>query len=234
MHRFIAFLCVLLMLPCFSVAEDAVPAQVQDYFDVFSQKMGQTYELHYAASPSDYCAAVPALYGITAASRIQYDGFYYWQISDKCVLSVCMIGDRAAAYILDFEPINYVAAFEPVFSAIYNYLDAYAAWQKSLGGTGYKDFNGDSVMVNSNLLQYIYEADGTYGDNLLEFDEVCLSVLYSYLYRTAALQIFPRSAYEDLIVDGEALTAEQNHNNAVLYALFSEQYMLEKYLESKK
>ena len=162
-----------------------------------------------------------------------HDGFYYWLVSDNCIVSVCMIGDRAAAYILDFEPVYYVAGADPTFSAIHNYLDAYATWQKTLGRTGYNNFDGDSVMINSNLLTYIYETNGAFGEKLLEFDEVCLSALYSYLYRTAALQIFPRSAYEDLIIDGEALTAEQNHKDSVMYAVFSQQYMLEQYLESK-
>ncbi len=233
MRRIFALLCALL-LPCFAAAEGAIPAEVQAYYDAFTQSMGEAYDIRHTDSLEEYCAGMPSLYYVRAASRVQYDHFYYWLVSDNCAVSVCMIGDRAAAYMLDFRPIDFVAYTLPAWDAINNHTAAYADWQKSLGAAGYDGFAGEEIVAQSQLLPYFYNTESLIEEELLAFEHACLSVIYSGITQTATFQILPRSAYENLIIDGEAVTIESNHQLSVALAAYSEMNMLQEYLERNK
>lgn len=233
MRKLFALLCALL-LPCFAVAEGAIPSQVQDYYDAFAKKMGATYEIKHTTSLQEYCNGMPSQYYVRAASRVQYDHFYYWLVGNSCVVSVCMIGDRAAAYVLDFNPIEFVGCAMPEWDAINNHTAAYAAWRNALGETGYDGFNGEEIMVQSKLLSFFYNPDSMVEQDFLEFDHACLSVIYSGINRAATFQILPRAAYEGLSVEGEALTLESNHQSSVMMAAYAEMHMLQEYLERNK
>lgn len=240
MKRMFLLLCALMLAFGLSPvrAENALPAEVQAYYDVFVREMADWgvdlsgSGLEYCEDAAEYAQNLPGIFFPQAASRVQYDAYYYRNLSDNCALTVCMREDRALAYILDFELINFVAARTPTFEAIEMHTASYAAWQKSLGAAGYNGFSGANLLENSGMLEHLYGRGGDAHDKLTEWENVYAAVMVPYLTKTASLVIYPKAAYEGLTVEGEAWTAEKNHTAAVMFSLLAEQNMLENYLET--
>lgn len=238
MKRMLLLFCVLIFGLSPVRAENTLPAEVQAYYDVFAREM-EDYGVDlsictpkYSEDTAEYAQNLPGIFFPQAASRVQYDAYYYWNLSDDCALTVCMREGRALAYILDFELINFVAARTPTFEAIEAHTASYAAWQKSLGAAGYSGFNGSILLEDSGMLDHLYGRGGDAHDKLTEWENVYTAVMVPYLTNTASIVIYPKAAYEGLTVEGEAWTAEKNHTAAVMFSILAEQNMLENYLET--
>lgn len=227
MRKIISFVCALAMmlLAVPALAEDAVPPEVQVFFDALNKEMGTSFEAAYAADAFAYVENMPAGMASFTMSRMQYNSFYYYVLNNNTAVTVCCIDGVPAAYIMDFNVVNFIGADDTTHNLLQALPEAYFQAYPE-----YKDTFGGFHLMTDQLLETTYN-EMSFGSDLLEYEETIVSSHMFNLGYRAALQLFPKATYGGLTFEGEPLTAENNHALSAKLALGMEYNLVKLSLE---
>lgn len=219
MKKIIAFVCTLvLMLAAIpAVAEDAMPREVQTFFE----NMGDTLDISqvtYAADHEAYITGMPGSLLSFTLGRMQYSSFYYYVMDDSTALTVCCLDGKPLAYIFDCNVMDYIGYNEAMHTLLMAFPDAYrSAFPQQESRLDCYGFFTDP------LLQSIYEPMATpLVSDMQDHGQTLVSSHVFPLGGRMTIQLFPKTAYEGVTVQGEALTPEGNHELSAALALNSE------------
>ncbi|MBQ8311769.1 MAG: hypothetical protein IJX84_00995 [Clostridia bacterium] len=228
MKRFIALVSALLMvfaaLP--AVAEDAMPREVHTFFSGMGDMVDMS-QVAYAADQETYVNGMPGRLLSFTISRQQYDSFYYYVFDDQTAITVCCVDGKPLAYILDCAAINFIGGHETTHNILQELPGAYssACPQQKSDLDAYAFFT--SPMLNS-----IYDPMAqVFLSDVQDHGQTLVSSHIFALGGQMAVQLFPKAAYDGVIVEGEALTAEMNHDLSAALAMDTEYQLVMKNLE---
>lgn len=228
MKKLIALVCALLMvlaaLP--AVAEDAMPREVQTFFNGMSDVVDMS-KVTCAADQEAYVEGMPGRLLSFTISRQQYDSFYYYVFNDQTAITVCCVEGKPLAYILDCAAINFIGGDDTTHSILQVLPSAYSSacpQQKS-------DLDAYAFFT-SPMMSSIYDPmANVFLSDVQDHGQTLVSSHIFALGGQMAVQLFPKDAYEGVTVNGEVLTAEINHDLSAALAMDTEYQLVMKSLE---
>ncbi|MBQ7865963.1 MAG: hypothetical protein IJ350_06275 [Clostridia bacterium] len=228
MKRFIALVSALLMvfaaLP--AVAEDAMPREVQTFFSGMGDVVDMS-QVAYAADQEAYVNGMPGRLLSFTISRQQYDSFYYYVFDEQTAITVCCVDGKPLAYILDCAAINFIGGHETTHNILQELPGAYssACPQQVSDLDAYAFFTSPMLSSIYDPMAQVFLSD------VQDHGQTLVSSHIFALGGQMAVQLFPKAAYDGLIVNGEALTPEINHDLSAALAMDTEYQLVMKSLE---
>lgn len=229
MKRIIALVCTLMLLLAAlpAAAEDAMPQEVRTFFEA----LGDAVDIDQVACASDlltYAEGMPGALLSFSGSRSQYNSFYYYVADNTVAVTVCCLDGKPLAYILDCSPIDFIGYKEAMHNILQVLPDAYckANPQQESSMDGYGFFTNE-------MLQSIYDpaAEVLVSDMQDHGQTLVSSHLFTSGSQMMCVQLFPKAAYEGLIVQETELTPEANHSLSGLLAVDTEYQLIMRSLE---
>lgn len=219
MKKIIAFVCalVLMLASLPALAEDAMPREVQIFFENLGDPVDVS-QVAYAADHEAYMTGMPGSLLSFTLSRMQYSSFYYYVMDDSTALTVCCLDGKPLAYVFDCNAMDYIGYDEAMHALLMAFPDAYrsAFPQQKSRLDGY-DFFTDS------LLQSIYDPmSKPLVSDMQDHGQTLVSTHAFPLGGRMAIQLFPKAAYEGMTTQDGPLTPEGNHELSAALALKSE------------
>ena len=228
MKKLIALLTALmLVLPALpAVAEDAMPQEVQTFFNGMGDVLSID-QVAYAADQLAYVEGMPGTLLSFTISRQQYDSFYYYVWDDQTAITVCCLEGKPLAYILDCAAINFIGGDDTTHSILQVLPGAYssACPQQESQLDAYEFFTNDMMRSIYDPMARVFLSD------VQDHGQTLVSSHIFALGGQMAVQLFPKAAYEGLTVNGEVLTAEINHDLSAALAMDTEYQLVMKSLE---
>lgn len=228
MKKLLALISALLMvfaaLP--AVAEDAMPPEVQTFFNAMSDVLNPD-QVAYAADQESYVNGMPGRLLSFTISRRQYNGFYYYIWDDQTAITVCCVDGKPLAYIFDCNAVNFIGGEATTHSVINALSDAYcsACPQQASDLDAYGFFTQP-------MLQSIYDPMAqVFLSDVQDHGQTLVSSHIFALGGQMAVQLFPKDAYDGVTFEGDALTAEVNHDLSAALAMDTEYQLVMKSLE---
>ena len=228
MKKMIAFVCALALMlsPLPTLAEDAMPTEVQTFFTAMSDALNPD-EVMYAESHEAYVQGMPGILLSFTISRQQYNRFYYYTWNTNNALTVCCIDDKPMAYIFDCNVVEFIGYSDVMDKVLNNFPDAYCKanpqQESSIDGFGF---------FTDAMLQSIYDPmSRAFVSDLQDHGQTLISSHVFSRSGQTAIQLFPKAAYDGVTVNGEVLTAEINHALSAALALDTEYQLMIKSLE---
>lgn len=228
MKRITAFVCALMLLLAAlpAVAENAMPREVQTFFSGMGDVVDVS-QVAYAADQMAYVEGMPGVLLSFTISRQQYNSYYYYVFDDKTAITVCCVDGIPLAYIFDCNAVNFIGGHEATHNVLMALPDAYCNANPQQKGSmdGY-DFITDA------MLQGVYDPMAkVFLSDVQDHGQTLVSSHIFTLGGQIAVQLFPKAAYDGVIVEGEALTAEMNHDLSAALAMDTEYQLVMKSLE---
>lgn len=225
----------MLALACpLAMAETAVPDEAQAFYDAINDRLVQhgaapcesgiscadNLATYVSAAGDDFTLMAPML------SRGQYDGYYYWYLAEDLLVSVCYIGDSAAAFCIDGSLQNIADGISPHSEAALAFTEAY----DMIFPGDRSDFSVDSMLSLDTVT--VSETDGADVLNTaLAYGDLLVSVFKLKSFETLlvpgaqdvfSVQLQPYSAYEAL-----ERGAQENHETTCQSILLAQKNLLD-------
>ncbi len=228
MKRIIAFVCALMLLLAAlpAVAEEAMPQEVQTFFEA----MGDVVNMDQVAYAADHQAYVEGMPGLTLSftlSRIQYNSYYYYVFNDQTAFTVCCLDGKPLAYIFDCNAVDFTGGDDTTHNVLRALPEAYASAcpQQESDLDVYEFFT--NPMLNS-----IYDPMAkVFLSDVQDHGQTLVSSHIFALGGQMAVQLFPKDAYDGVTFEGDVLTAEVNHDLSAALAINAEYQLVMKSLE---
>ncbi|MBQ4090091.1 MAG: hypothetical protein IJC56_09495 [Clostridia bacterium] len=215
MATIIALIIAMACMTC--SAEAAIPAEVQAFYDAFCEMTGTDIEgeIIYAENYDAYNSLEDTTFLTVTLGRTQYDSFYYWRVAEDMMVTVCCMGEKAVAYILDGKMLPVQAGSSPYIYAFYGFTDAYS----ELFPADRNDFYPESMLYSNDALDESAAESGTILQSSIDYGDMLATVCLLNSFDTYwdpffadrrdlfSIQLQPYSAYEGL-----EMTAQENHD----------------------
>lgn len=225
-HIITLLFALMLVLALPAAAEDAMPQEVQTFFEHMSDVVSID-QVAYAADQAAYVNGMPGALLSYTLSRQQYNSFYYCVWDDQTAFTVCCLDGKPLAYIFDCTAIYYIGGHDITHKVLQAFPDAYRKAYPQQESRLFFD-----ELVSPTQLSSIYDPlSKPFLSNVQDHGQTLTSSHIFPLTGQIAIQLFPKAAYDGATFEGEALTAERNHDLSAGLAIGAHYTLLMKSLE---